>query len=139
MLTLTKKAGETEISVTVKDNGGTSNGGVDTYVMKFKLTVIVKQTVVGELIATGVAEMEDNLNVRIYPNPSNDWMYIRINNTGFKEVDLSVQSITGQVVLRKYYSEAGNISFRMNGQAKGLYLVKLNIDSMQIVRKLIIN
>jgi hypothetical protein len=81
---------------------------------------------------------ESAFDVKMYPNPTNGRVNIEINNTA-GITDVAVFSITGKEVLRKNFYNNKIISFSMNDYASGMYLVKMNIEGNQIVKKLVLD
>jgi hypothetical protein len=81
---------------------------------------------------------ESAFDVKMYPNPTNGRVNIEINNAAGIS-DVAVFSITGKEVLRKNFYNNKIISFNMNDYASGMYLVKMNVEGNQIVKKLVLD
>ncbi len=89
---------------------------------------------------TGIGDLDnEEMNLKMYPNPTKGLVTIEFNSTNIYDVDLSVLDITGKLILQKQYSAAERISFDMSNQVSGMYFVKLGIDDKQIVKKLILD
>ena len=77
----------------------------------------------------------DNENIDLYPNPfSNE---IRITgNKNFHATQLSVFSVSGQCIYTAQFNENG---YKINTEniPKGIYLVKINNEKSEIVKKMI--
>jgi hypothetical protein len=86
---------------------------------------------VGDLVA-------DKFNVHMYPNPTKDLVNIKFS-FGFHKVGLSVMDITGKIVLQKMVEAGEKITFNMADKISGMYLVKLDIDGRQVIKKLVLN
>jgi hypothetical protein len=126
-------SGDVEITVSVKDNGGTENGGTDVREITFKVEVVENKAI------TGVSDLNNGFEVTLYPNPSRDMVYLDVNSTVYAPVDVSVFTVTGKQVLHKKFSEMGNISFDMSNHVSGIYFVKLSVEGEQVVKKLVLD
>jgi hypothetical protein len=87
--------------------------------------------------AVGGFDME-NLEVQMYPNPTNGRVNIEISS-GLHDIDLSVMDMTGRVVMQKQYSALEKVVFDMSGKVAGMYFVHMNIDGERIIKKLIVD
>ncbi|RYD94973.1 MAG: T9SS type B sorting domain-containing protein, partial [Sphingobacteriales bacterium] len=140
--------GTATVTVTVKDNGGTANGGIDTYIRTFVITVnalpildissnkgisISKGEVVS-LNATGAATYNwtaDNsilsgagtATLQVRPRQTTTYTVTGTNTSGCSET----KSIT-ITVLEDYMMISGTNILTPNGDGKNDYLVIRNID-----------
>jgi extracellular elastinolytic metalloproteinase len=82
-------------------------------------------------------ENEDTF--RVYPNPTNDLLNVRINNFVGK-VNIQVIDINGRIV-KEYKNEEFNIekSLNLNSLQSGLYVLKVNGDNLNFTQKIIKN
>jgi hypothetical protein len=76
--------------------------------------------------------------IQMYPNPTKDIVNIDFSS-GFYKADLSVIDMTGKVVLWKLFETGEKITFNMADKISGIYLVKLDFNNRQIIRKLVVN
>jgi hypothetical protein len=88
---------------------------------------------------TGVPELNKNSdNIVLYPNPANSVLYVYGYNSAPKLISLI--SVDGRLI-KQYYLENKN-SIDISAIAKGLYLVKIEINRkdnhLQVFKKLII-
>jgi hypothetical protein len=81
---------------------------------------------------------ESGFDVKMYPNPTNDRVNIEIN-TAFGISDVSVYTITGKEIMRRNFYDNHIISFSMRDNVSGIYLVKMNVEGKQIVKKLVLD
>ena len=81
---------------------------------------------------------ESVFDVKMYPNPTNDRVNIEIN-TAFGISHVSVYTITGKEIMRRNFYNNHIISFSMRENVSGIYLVKMNIEGKQIVKKLVLD
>jgi hypothetical protein len=112
--------GTSTITVTLKDNGGTNYGGIDTQVYTFVVTVVN---------TTGI-DNPSGANIRVYPIPANEKLFVELpeNNSSYK---LTVVDISGRVVDNKLIV-AGESEYQLDISAydKGLYILQLNSDKV---------
>jgi hypothetical protein len=121
------QAGETKITVKLKDNGGTENGGIDTKEISFNLNVE---------IPTGVADIPAKFDVRIYPNPSSG--PVTIDCIGFSDPSIRIFNIAGEGMLKKSNLGGTSQSTNLSDFAPGVYFVEISEDGKVITKKLII-
>lgn len=121
------QAGETKITVKLKDNGGTDNGGIDTKEISFNLKVE---------IPTGVADIPAGIDVRIYPNPSSG--PVTIDCIGFSDPSIRIFNIAGEGMLKKSNLGGTSQSINLSDFAPGVYFVEISEDGKVITKKLII-
>ena len=107
--------GVTNISVTVVDNGGTEDGGVNTTVMTFEVQV-------SECIK--IAET-NSAKFSLYPNPATDNVTVTLASD--KGGIITVVDLQGRLVLEQTVA-AGQQEVLVNLQsiAKGAYILKVN-------------
>lgn len=76
---------------------------------------------------------------RIYPNPTNDFLNVRINNY-IGKVNIQVIDINGRIV-NEYKNEEFNIekSLNLNNLQTGMYVIKVSGDSLNFTQKIIKN
>jgi len=141
-------SGVANVTVTVKDNGGTANGGIDTYTRTFKITVnalaivsitsdatgnVVTKGSNVTLTATGgttyswtadatIISSLTNASVTIRPSATTTYTVTATNATGCT----TTKTITIQVVLAKTLETSNVIT--PNGDGKNDYWVIRNID-----------
>lgn len=78
----------------------------------------------------------ENSNIRIYPNPVYDFVNIEISNTAMLGASVEIIDIYGDIILNKSsLNESGMID--LTGYKTGVYFVKVTIDEMISVKKII--
>lgn len=126
------KTGKANIVFLVLDSGGEENGGSDVATIMFNVEVVESKN-------KSVLEKENNyFNLKMYPNPAKGFVHIDINGTEVNNLDVSVFSVTGKLVMQQQYKEQENITLNISNQKQGVYFVKLNIDGKETVRKLVL-
>ncbi len=90
------------------------------------------------IIQIKAVSIEDtNKGISIYPNPTSNFLNIKIE-TNFNFSDLLISDMNGRTVLHKTLYNTNN-SIDINNLEKGIYLLKLNIDGKFNTYKIIIN
>jgi hypothetical protein len=76
---------------------------------------------------------------RVYPNPTNGFLNVRINNY-IGKVNIQVIDINGRIV-NEYKNEEFNIekSLNLNNLQTGMYVIKVSGDSLNFTQKIIKN
>lgn len=85
--------------------------------------------------ALSVSEFEIN-GFEMYPNPANDILNVKLNNR--TTANLSIYDIQGKLMLEHFITEEHRFELNVSDLQSGLYFVKLNTASQEIVKKLII-
>jgi hypothetical protein len=111
--------------------GGFISGEVEDYVVMLSRTSL------------GVGSVGNMQNVALFPNPTTNKATVVFDATKpVSHVDMTVTTLTGQVVMTKSYDNVGksfNAEVDLSGKAKGVYFVELKADDGQkITRKLVL-
>ncbi len=124
--------GETRIRIAMKRGAAATscesynNGEVEDY------TVNIIESLGGNS-ATGVANNDGlELSAKIYPNPANDQLFVRINNLeSFGEIELSLMDLSGKQVLVKSLNTSIDKPelLDVSSLKRGLYLLTIKTDS----------
>ncbi|MEY8849203.1 PQQ-dependent sugar dehydrogenase [Psychroserpens sp. XS_ASV72] len=81
----------------------------------------------------GVIENENALNVKMYPNPVKNTLYFSGINEDCK---VTIYNILGKKTLETVLSESKPLEINLNS---GMYIVKLEVGSTSLVKKLIVD
>lgn len=82
---------------------------------------------------TGITELDKNIQIGIYPNPTTDYLTIDIKDNNIYQCSLS--DITGNIVLQKTIQNQANLSLEQ--LPKGLYYITLsNANGNKWIRKI---
>ena len=104
--------GTTYFTITVKDDGGIENNGIDS--TSFTFAVNVKT-------AVGIKDV-NKVNVILYPNPANDYVMVTLEN-GMAE-RIMMRDISGKIVADKIVTESTNeLRLSVAELPKGFYFV----------------
>jgi len=93
-------------------------------------------------VSTEDQELDNNLNMSMYPNPANDHVVIQLNSTENYSAELSIDNLDG----KKVYSTLINIDnvtsitkINTSNFPKGMYMVKIQSGNAVKTKKLVIN
>lgn len=91
----------------------------------------------GTGIPASIGNVEDNLDVSIYPNPTAEKLFIDFNNTTSKADKVILADITGKVIIETNLSITNEIN--VSNTAKGIYILKF-YDKNEVIasRKIVI-
>lgn len=84
-----------------------------------------------------IDEVTKNKIIKIYPNPADEMINIKINNTD--NYTLSIYNIAGKLVAKQKIASGKNtISYNVSNLAKGVYIVSLSTENKSYSEKLVI-
>lgn len=83
---------------------------------------IIKVSIAGE---TYTKELENVLDLQIYPNPFSESTIIKFNNEGHKEYTLILYDISGRIKLQKMNLKENTIKINKGELESGIYYVEL--------------
>ena len=125
----------------VNASSGTNTGvaGIQDQIQDFNTPPIGTTPATGSACTFGVNYFENNDLVRIYPNPSNGNINIRINSYVGK-INIQVIDINGRIV-NEFINADFNIEKTLNLSSlqTGMYIVKINGDNLNYTKKIIKN
>jgi hypothetical protein len=91
---------------------------------------ITKQT-------TGINNISSNESIKIYPNPSKDFINIDLSNSDAKVSSMKISNVQGQIISEQNVSnQIERIS--VTNFADGIYILQLNSDKGILTQKIII-
>jgi hypothetical protein len=139
-------SGEAWITVTVKDDGGTANGGVDMIQKKFKVKVTHSGEEVtigitdpdGEEVVTATIDLAVEMGFKLYPNPTRGRVNIEMTGTGIRDTEVSVYTIQGTELFRKLYKAGEQINLNLSPYVAGVYMVRTQTEGATFLRKVIL-
>ncbi len=73
-------------------------------------------------------------NIQVYPNPSKDIFEVNIANNEL--ISWQVIDISGQVIKANSLVDGNSIKIDLSSYSTGLYLLELNLENQQIIKKL---
>lgn len=82
-------------------------------------------------------QLEEDL--KIYPNPSNDMLYVKTTSLSDDKITVNLLSINGVLIHSKLYGkDTQNIQVDVSDQPSGLYILQVVQDGLSMTRKVII-
>jgi len=75
-------------------------------------------------------------SIEIYPNPANDELFIKLNNSESGMVLLTIMDATGQKIMGKTFTD--KINLNVSSYASGIYFVKINGAQFNKIIKLVV-
>lgn len=78
----------------------------------------------------GVAEIE-SANFQILPNPSSDWLYIKMDNPEFTQVEIS--DLRGKILVKKVFSDE-DLKLDIRNLSSGSYIIKVNKSVQSFIK-----
>jgi len=75
---------------------------------------------------TGTIDINDKLNIKIYPNPADNIVYFDLDESTISKADIRIYNIAG-IEINKFDIDQGNSVYKLNtgNIAQGLYIVKV--------------
>ncbi len=89
------------------------------------------------VVITGTRENENNSDIAIYPNPSDDIFFVELKEN-YQDIKLSIRDATGRKVFSQKYSCMQNIEV-VEPLPSGVYFVELVLNHIRKVVKLVVD
>jgi Secretion system C-terminal sorting domain len=84
-----------------------------------------------------VQDLDNNLDVVVYPNPVNTYVTILFSEVLKTSINILVYDISGKVVINKSQNPARSFNLDMSSFASGVYLLKLTSEGKKFNARLI--
>lgn len=140
--------GEATVTVTVRDDGGLLNGGVDTTVKSFKVKIapgnkddeeaIGITQPGGSNVITSSADPVNGSGCKLYPNPTQGKVTLELEGSVPYEREVRVYSILGHEIYHGIFSVGREITVDLSGHTPGIYLVRLTAGENSYLKKVIL-
>ena len=125
-------------------NTSTENNPIHTYEERGIYTVSLTTTKCGKtdtktktlditILSTEDFSLE---SIKIYPNPSSQNLNLNLGKT-YKEITISISDLLGKTVLRASETNADALMLDVSSLAKGTYILKLQADGDNYVKKMV--
>ncbi|MFH2143006.1 MAG: M14 family zinc carboxypeptidase [Bacteroidota bacterium] len=89
------------------------------------------------VIIIDIESIDQELNVTLFPNPTNGILYIKIEgNVGHGEIIIT--DALGKILFDTKAGQEAILTFDMSGMAKGIYVLQLFIDDQVITKRIMI-
>lgn len=105
--------------------------------------IYIDQININGTVTVGITELENNIGLLIYPNPTNASATVDFNVNTNDKVKISVIDLLGKVLEENQNLDASsnkvNYVINKNGQlAQGIYIVNIDVNGQRLSKKLII-
>ncbi len=110
--------------------------------------VAVKVTSISETVTTytppvDASSIEDKksleINLNIFPNPSNDFIAVQIGNLNKGTVEISIYDNTGRFIQKSYIYQGSTVAYLdTKAMFPGEYIIKIISDQKEVTRKIIL-
>lgn len=120
-----------KVAVTITDNSGTAN-----------CAATDSADVVYDEVCSGIAAYNSNVDVSIFPNPSNGSFTIQLNDINETEVNIDVISANGQVVYSSTEVLNGQAllsEISLEGIESDMYIVRIKGEKTAAVKRIMIS
>jgi hypothetical protein len=78
-----------------------------------------------------------NLNVKIYPNPVQQYLFVAFDDLISSEIELLISDLGGKSILVKRYPPSQLLKIDLNNLNAGNYIMQMNLLNQRIVSKFI--
>ena len=88
-----------------------------------------------------VNDIDEVYDVALYPNPTDDSSFISLNLSKRSNVQVSISDLSGKQIAFKNYGQLHGdqiLPINTTKEMSGLYLINLQVDGQQIVKKLMV-
>lgn len=103
-------------------------------------TSLTTSTVCALPSSTGIAENVSNIEVEVYPNPTDGELFIDVNLLDVQDFTISVVNTLGQTVkeIKQVQSNGGKIKIDLSDKNTGIYFVTIKSKSGSKVKRIVL-
>jgi len=88
---------------------------------------------------TSILNIEDNISLRVYPNPVKDFINLSVENLNNESYSLKITDLNGRIVYEEILAEqVGTHKINVAGLKPGIYIVSVNTSSRTTKKKIIV-
>lgn len=109
---------------TIDPCGTTTDGEVEDYTIK----------IVAEGTPTGIKDNDLN-NISIYPNPTNNIVYVNLTNIENLET-ITLRDVTGRIIAQNG-NPNGTVQFDLSNEANGVYFINIESENGFVTKKVV--
>jgi hypothetical protein len=86
---------------------------------------------------TGISITESETNINIYPNPTNNLLYLDIKNNS-EPISITISNLEGQIIFSSIFeSNINQQIFDLSEFSKGIYLVTITLNGKIFKEKIV--
>jgi hypothetical protein len=112
-------------------------GNLDSCCIIIDVPLPFKKGEIGSQLTNG--DVYSDLNLTVYPNPTQGRLYIDIQNLNNPRVIAKVFSATGAMVLNREYTTDRMVEIDLTGNVSGMYMLQITADERQFTHKIILD
>jgi hypothetical protein len=101
-------------------------------------TISIDKLQIGAAIPAGIAVVNANDKLSVYPNPSNGVVNINLKNTNSSTVAVSVSNVLGQEIFSANTSQS-NLTIDLSGKQTGIYYISIKTAEGIATQRLFLN
>ena len=85
---------------------------------------------------TGIEENNTSINFNVYPNPATDYVTIKLDESA-SDIKVDLVSVTGKLIYSASSINNNRIGIDLSSVSKGVYFLKISVDSETVLQKLV--
>lgn len=86
-----------------------------------------------------LSELENDLDLKLFPNPTKGIINLEFNTQGFEDVKILVRNIAGRAIMTKPVTVASQVqeSFNLSELSGGIYLLEIQTEKGSIIKRVV--
>lgn len=84
-------------------------------------------------LITSTENLDCSHKVLVYPNPATNELYVDIQGTNFKYLQVEIIDIAGCIVFKKKYQQGEKLVIDTASISSGVYVLKLTVDGSKVI------
>ena len=104
-----------------------------------KVTTVTETTTVYNPVLSTTENIVNNLDIKIFPNPTSDLIAIQIGGINNQDLDIKMYDIQGMLIKETKLNKGQTISYLdIQTVYSGTYLIKISTNELSLTRKIIV-
>jgi len=104
-----------------------------------KVTTVTETTTVYNPVLSTTENIVNNLDIKIFPNPTSDLIAIQIGGINNQDLDIKMYDIQGKLIKETKLNKGQTISYLdIQTVYSGTYLIKISTNELSLTRKIIV-